>query len=369
MGAERDVMLRSKGIPIGVTPAKARAILERGFIRQEVTQKSLNDLAVVRACLLIYNRKFGSPTDVASWTEFFENHVPKEPLNRRNCLPSKTSYLHQLFEKYGGDPRRKDRKYLIPRPTISDYSEAIVFPDAPWTQTERDAAAQFAVSTKPTLLYTKNDLRRVVVRKTKKVEKIEESVENRAVGKRARKKSLKKNVTIMVDMTTADQAVKKPKSSKRSRRHVDVDEELSVSSQSTGASSYTFSMKSGDNSDLGSGFPSEAPDDSSIATNFSTTDMAMDMLPKRMKHREVAESYYAKVGKRFKDIEDDVIYRVLSVCRFDELIEAGTMLVDQLCFRYINDDLEISDIYDIDEMETSLCCEMMMDNSWAQWLD
>jgi hypothetical protein len=128
-------------------------------------------------------------------------------------------------------------------------------------------------------------------------------------------------------------------------------------------------MKSGDDSDLGSGFPSEAPDDSSIGSNFSTTDMAIDMLPKRMKHREVAESFYAKVGKRFKDVEDDVIYRVLSVCRFDEPIEAGTVLVDQLCFRYINDDLEINDINDIDDIERSLCCEMVADNSWAQWLD
>ena len=368
MGAERNVRLRSKGIPIGVTPAKARAILDRGFIRQEVTQQSINDLAVVRACLLIYNRKYGSPADVESWTDFFENHVPKEPLNRTNCHPRKSSYLHKLFEEYGGEARRKDRNYLIRRPTISDFSESMVYPSAPWTQSERDASAQFAVSTNPTLQYTKNDLRKVVVRKKKnKDQQIEENGEKKAIGKRAVKER-NKSVTIKEAQATTDKGSKKLNKAKRRRKVVDVDEE-SVDTQSTGASSFTYSLKSKDDSDLDSGFPSTAADDSSIGSNFSTTDVAMDVLPKRMKHREVAESFYAKVGKRFKDAENNVIYRVLSVCRHDEPIERGSILVDQLCFRYIVDDLEISDIDDIDDIESSLCCEMMADNSWAQWLD
>ena len=143
-----------------------------------------------------------------------------------------------------------------------------------------------------------------------------------------------------------------------------------MDTQSTAESSVAHSMKSNDDSDLGSGLPSES-EEISVASNFSTTDITV--LPKKMKHRDLAASYFEKVGKRFKDLGECITYRVISVCRFDDpagLIDAGRPLAYQLCFKYINDELELGDLEDSADMETSLCCEMMDDNcNWVLWLE
>ena len=366
MGAEREVRLRSSGIPIGVTPAKSRAIMEKGFVRQPVLASDISEIAVVQACVLLYVKKFGSTNDVNFWEEFFKKVVPEEELNKDNCPRRHDSYLHKLYAEYGGPARRKDRTHLNPRATISDYSEAMVFPEAPWNQSERDAAAQYAVSSDSRLLYTKADVKRVVKRKKKGEGKEKDNTKSvsivepeKAIPKEAKRRGRKPK-----------QEKKATAGPKRRRKMIELGDDSSVDTHSTAETSFTYSMKSADDSDLGSGFPSEI-EDTSIASNFSTSDITV--LPKRMKHKELGLSYLQKVGKRFIDLGDGNTYRVVSVCRFDDpagIIDSGRPLAYQLCFKYINDDLELSDLEDSGDMETSLCFEMMdADCEWVQWLE
>jgi hypothetical protein len=338
-----------------VTPEKAQAVLRTGFTRQSVSEKSITDLGVNRAFVLMYIRKFGSEEDLKFWVDFFDRIVPKQALNRNNCTPSEDSYLHKLAAEYGGPARRKCREHLKWRPTISDYSEAMVFPEAPWTQSERDAAAQYAVSTNSRLLYTRSDVKRVVKRKEKK-----------------------KNVTIAeIDNTSNKKRERKPKASstpskkkRKAAKTVKEADDLSISSRSTAESSFTYSLKSGSGSDLESNLFSDR-DDFSVCSNYSTTDVSV--LPTRMKHKDFAESFFNKVGKRFKDLSNNITYRIISVCRFDDpvgVLEGGKPLAYQLCFKYINDELTIDDVNDVDDIETSLCYEMLDDDcDWLEWLE
>ena len=320
MGGTREVKLRSTGIPIGVTPERAQAVIRKGFTRQSVSEKSIADLGVNRAFVLLYIRKFGSAEDVQLWVDFFDRIVPKEALNRSNCALSEDSYLHKLVAEYGGPARRKSREHLKWRPTISDFSEAMVFPGAPWTQSERDAAAQYAVSTNSKLLYTRADVKRVVKRKEKKKVTIAEAATPKKRGRKPKQNKI-----------SSTPSKKKQKATKTAEE----DDDLSISSRSTtessiayslksgagsdldSVSSFAYSMKSGAGSDLDSGSFSEK-DESSVASNYSTTDISV--LPTRMKHKDFAESFFKKVGKRFKDLSNGITYRIISVCRFEDQV-------------------------------------------------
>ena len=352
MGGEKLLKLRSSGVPLGITPAKARAILARGFHRHEVCESNISELAVAHAFVKMFVANFGAPEDALSWEHFFDHYIPQEPVNRNNSAPIHDTYLHKLFAEYGGEPRRKDREHLRYRKTISSYSESLVFPEAPWSQAERDATAQYAASMDKSLLFDKGDLKRVVKRK-KKVTILDKEASDKppALAKKATRKQRKK--------------------ARRAKIVVDIDDALSASTQSTAVSSVAYSMKSGDDSDLGSGFASELSsccDGNSVASEFSVTDLTE--VPKKMKFKDIAETYFAKIGTRFKDLENDVIYRVVRVSRVDQEVagKERNLVIDKLCFRYINDELDLSDLTDPEDIEYSLCSEMM-EGDWVKWLD
>lgn len=376
MGATKDVCLRSTGIPLGVTSETARAVLARGFRRQPVSQERIDKMMVIRVYVLGYIDKFGSVEDKCEWEQFFAQLIPEEPLTENNCPLLFDTYLHKLFEEYGGPPRRKCRNHCRPRETLSKYTEPMVFPESAWSQGERDASAQYAVSTDTTnsILVSKGDLKRVPKKRGRKVLKGDSGMSLHLKGETAKKGSSKRCVTILDDKATKKRGRQKKKAKSAPPSS---DNEESVCSGSTVSSTYAPSMKSGDDSDLGSGFALSDTDagsvTSAVSSNFSTTDLTE--FPVQMKFKELGNSYKDKVGKRFRDTETDVLYRIISLCRYDNddvIGERGKLLlVEKLCFKYIPDETSLSDEdFDVEDIETSLCSEMMSDTcDWVQWLE
>ncbi len=253
---------------------------------------------------------------------------------------------------------------------MSDYVEALVFPESAWSQTERDSAALYAATADPRMLYTKADVKRVLkprAKKSKEGKTVTIDENNNGAKKRGRKPKIDNKAT------SSSTIQKKTRTPKRKKKE-DESSIGSICSHSSGESSFTYSMKSADNSDIGSGFPSESErdDTSTIATDYSTTDI--DVLPKRMKHKDLAQTYLAKRGKRFKDLDNGITYKVISVCKYDnssEVFEDGKKpLAYQLCFKYIDAEMDLNEIDDIDDIEISLCSTMMSsDCDWVEWLD
>ena len=359
-GKGKQLVLRSKGIPLGITPENARAVLDKGFRRQPVKQEKIDKLKVIKAYVLGYIDKLGTHDDKHEWEEFFNKIIPTEPLTEGNCPLSHDSYLHKLYAEYGGPPRRKSRVHERTRCTLSKYTEPMVFPEAAFTQEERDTTAQFAVSHDFTnnLLVEKGDLKRVSKKRTRKTLKDDKQrVKILAPKKRCRTSKMSKS-----------------KQKKKAKWASVSDDEESLCSGSTMSSTYAPSMKSGDDSDLGCGFSDT--EDGSIASTVDSSFSISDVpkLPERMKCKEIATSYKAKIGKRFRDLENGVVYRIFGLCKLDndDFYERSTYLVDKLMFKYHADNVcpEDEDFDVAEDIETTLCSEMMdaTCNS-VQWLE
>ena len=121
-------------------------MIEKAFFRQPVSEDAISRVNVARTFVLEFTKKFGAPSDVEQWKAFFDEHIPNHSMDKSNSPGMTDTYLHKLYNEYGGPPRRKNRDAFKPRANINGFSEALVFPGAPWSKGERDACAQYAVS-------------------------------------------------------------------------------------------------------------------------------------------------------------------------------------------------------------------------------
>ena len=320
---------------------------------------------------MAYIDKCGSPEDKHEWDNFFKKIIPQAPLTEGNCPLRHDSYLHKLYAEYGGPPRRKCRDHERTRYPISKFTEPMVFPGAAYTKIERDATAQFAVSQDFTnsLLVDKGDLKRTTKKRNRKALKDNSGT----------LVQLEKTKTRRVKISVPKKRGRPKKMTKSTPRkeaklaRVSEDEE-SFCSGTTLSSEYAPSMKSGDDSDLGFGF--SETEDGSIASTVGSSLSISDILklPERMKCKERASSYQAKVGKLFRDLENNVVYRILGLCRLDNddyLSERSKLLVDKLMFKYIDNEISLEDNdFDIaEDIETTPCSEMMDECPWVEWLE
>jgi hypothetical protein len=381
MGDTRELIMRSDGIPLGITHESAKAVLKKGFYRQRVSQERIDKLKLIRAYVIAYIEQFGSVDDKHEWIEFFKKIIPAAPVTRDNSAPIFTSYLHLLYAEYGGTPRRKSRHHCRRRDSLSKYTEPMVFPEAAWTQGERDASAQYAVSTDfdKRLLYDKGDLKRVPKKRKRKALKDNSSASQQLEAKASEKGSRQKRATIIAG-DTAPKKRGRPKQRRKSETSSD-DEQSFCSGSTLSSTTCAPSMKSNDDSDIGSGFGLSDTDDcgsvaSTVDSDFSMTDVVK--ISANIKFKELANSYQAKVGKLFEDTDNHVVYRIIGLCRLDNddmLGERGKVrFVDKLLFKYVPNDISSSSVdddeFDINDIEKSLCSEMMDDNcNWVRWLE
>ena len=381
--------MRSQGVPLGITSETARSVLRTGFRRQPVKEEKILKLRFIQRYVLTYIKSFGTDEDTIAWNNFFTQYIPEVPVGDHNSVPQHDTYLHKLFNEYGGDPRRKCREHFKPRETISKYTEPMVFPEAAWDQLARDTAAAYAVSmdTSNSLLKCKGDLKRVPRKRKRKALKDssgdkelldDKSAKSGPTGEVRVKVILLYIIMLLLVIIFYFKAKNTPRKRGRPRKvkFADEEDEVSAFSDSTEATSYAPSLKSNCDSDLESDFPfcdDNSSACSSIQSDYSTTDLAE--LPSTMKHRDIGASYQSKIGRKFKDIENGKVYRVISLCKYldDDVLADPTkkLLVDKLCFKYIEDDILLTDDeFDVEDVEISLCSEMMVssDECWVEWL-
>jgi hypothetical protein len=161
-----------------------------------------------------------------------------------------------------------------------------------------------------------------------------------------------------------------PKAKPRHSDHSDIDDCISACSSSTGASTYAPSMKSGDDSDIGSynGWEPSTCDESSVVTdNSDYSYIDLDSIPKNMKGKDIAETYWDMVGKRFQNTEDDELYRIMNVCEYDFGGRSNMRMLEKLCFQFALAELTVT-VVTSDDLEIGLCSEMM-DCDWVRWVD
>jgi hypothetical protein len=371
-GAKRQFSLRSKGIPLGITPSRARAMMVAGFHRQPVSQEKLEELACAQGHVCQFVDAFGTAENVVEWEAFFNKVTPKSPISAgSSSIEESDNWLNKLYTEYGGDARRKDRSHLRERDTLTKYSEPCSWPDSPWTASERDKAAEYAVATDTTkaLLVERSDLKRKRRPKPPGALPLDiPSVKNqRKVKPKVKYAGIINKVLSDCESTGLLQSKKKKSKRGRPKKAVDIDDEESACSASTGVSSFAPSMKSGDDSDIGYNdglWDLSTCDESSVTTDISDYSyIDLPSVPANMKGKGEAQMFWKMIGKRFLNTEeDDEMYRIISVCEYD--FGDSTRMLDKLCFRYALDNL---DSPTTDDLEIALCSEMM-DTEWVQWL-
>jgi hypothetical protein len=357
-------------------------MLEHGFSRQAVTAANIEELRCCQANVCSFVEAQGCPAYVSEWDAFFEEIIPKNPI-AQGTVPIKDSdnWLLKLYNKFGGPPRRKNIEHLRERETLSKFSEPCSWPDAPWTHSERDATAQYAIATdvNSSLLIERTDVKR----------KRKKSAGGKPVLVPTRKntKSKKMNVTLMsthsdCDSTGSFQPSKKkprgrpPKKSKPVLSNsdislcssVDLDDCVSACSDSTGISSLASSKLDRGDSDIdatGCWEASTGDEECSVVTdNSDYSYINLPDVPTHMKGKDIAEAYWKMIGRQFMNTDDDEVYTIIHICEFDFGKRAKRML-DKLCFRYAPAHLAT---VTTDDLEIALCSEMM-NCDWVQWVE
>ena len=379
----RQFSLRSKGIPLGVTPVTATAMIRSCFFRQPVTRESLDEMACTQGNVCKFVDSYGSAEDACEWESFFKTLIPDNPIARGTVPVEECEHwLLKLYNEFGGPPRRKSTEHLRERLTLSTYTEPCTWPTAPWSQLDRDQSAEYAIATdvNSSLVLERTDLKR---KRKKTVGAKPVPLPSRKGAKKKPGKSV--SIHLIRSDCDSDGSMQSPKKKPRGRppkakpRHsdrsdtslhskanIDIDDCMSACSSSTGASTYAPSMKSGDDSDIGSfkyWEPSTCDESSVITDNSDYSYIDLDSIPKNMKGKDIAETYWNMIGRRFQNAEDDEVYRIVNVCEYD-FGRTGMRMLEKLCYRFALADLtEVT----TDDLEIGLCTEMM-DCDWVDWL-
>ena len=357
-------------------------MLKHRFPRQAVTAASIEELACCQANVCSFVDSYGCAADVREWNTFFEEIIPKDPI-AQGTLPIKDSdnWLLKLYTEFGGPPKRKSTEHLRERETLSKFAEPCHWPDAPWSKSERDKTAEYAIATdvNSSLLIERTDIKRK--------RKNSAGAKPVLVPKRKNTKSKKKKVTIHPARSDGDSAcsMQSPRKKPRGRppknkpvlpnsdmsvcSSVDVDDCMSACSVSTGISSLASSKLDCGDSDIDpSGYweASTCDDECSVVTDASDYSyINLPDIPANMKGKDVAQAFWKMIGRRFLNADDDEEYIIIHVCEIDYGGTRATRMLDKLCFRYA---LAALPTVTTDDLEIALCSEMM-DCDWVCWLE
>lgn len=96
------------------------------------------------------------------------------------------------------------------------------------------------------------------------------------------------------------------KQRKKCRSLNSLDQESVASASVTSTSESNFSIQSSEDSDTCSN--TSGISDLSNVTEYSYTEY--DSVPKRMKHKDIADTYFNKIGKQFKDLDEGITFFV-----------------------------------------------------------
>lgn len=111
VGENETFVMKADGVPLDVTVDATRRMIEEGFTPQKVKATAKAKLKETLEHILQVVNLCGTREDMEEWRDFFNKNIfiRFEELD----INLFDSYLHLLYNEFGGEMRRKDRTYQV----------------------------------------------------------------------------------------------------------------------------------------------------------------------------------------------------------------------------------------------------------------